>query len=144
MINILRAILEERKKQTLFFITKSPIILHQEFFRKNHCVSFEILGCTTFTQKIKKILRAVLEKNCGLTINTNYWSDFIGPSPIKGWGSNIKKSHKVIHDESFLINLQNLPRLSKRWKNPHQYSCLQKLEVPNSISRFITDDKFAL
>ena len=57
-------------------------------FLKKHSVSFEILWRTTIMQKIKKILRAVSEKYCGLT--TIYGSDLIGPLPTKGRGSKIE------------------------------------------------------
>ena len=57
------------------------------FLVKNRHETFEILWCTTFMQNIKKILRAVLEKNWSLLLTTHYGSDLVGTFLTKGRGS---------------------------------------------------------
>ena len=83
MKKIIRAILEISLKNTIFqhLIHYNPGL---NFFPKNCRLSL--------MQKVKRILRAVLEKNWGQTTKptlkniTNYGSDLIGPFPTKGRG----------------------------------------------------------
>ena len=60
-IIIIRVILEKSPKNTIFqyLIPFNPGL---RIFSENRRVSFEILWCTTFMQKIKKILRGVSKK----------------------------------------------------------------------------------
>ena len=91
---IVKAVLDESppKKQ---FSTPNPLESQNKIFFEKICrVNFEILWCTTFMQKIKKILRAILGKNWSLSTNylTKHGSDLMGPFPTKGQGSKSKNS----------------------------------------------------
>ena len=68
MKKIFRAILEKSPKNTSFqhLIPYNPGL---RIFRKNRYMSFEILWCATYMQKINKILIAVLEKYWSRTTN---------------------------------------------------------------------------
>ena len=70
-----------KRRKTLILTTFSYFMDEPGFFRTNRRARFFLLSCRTFVQKIKKILRAVFEKNWRLLTNYYYYyrGDFMGP-----------------------------------------------------------------
>ena len=94
ILKIVRAILERSPKTTIsqHLNTYNSRL---RILQKKRPVSFGIFLSTTYMQKIKKILRAVSDKNCRQTnyyLTTNYGRDVTRPFPTKGLGS---KCHKL-------------------------------------------------
>ena len=116
MKKIVRAIFEISKKHIIFLhlLPYNPGLWFLS--EKPPCEFWDLMGYLPSCKKIKRILRAVLEKNCGLTkLLTNYGSDLIGPFPTKGQGS--KSQHTWKHNNlwtTHLVTFQEVFR-RKRW-----------------------------